>query len=128
MAAAAIALVAAAVAVADVAVSGCKLQLSPAGAINNKRKSVNHCGNGQVQSSMEDEQEQQQQQQQHVDSDKQLAKTDEGFISCGGVVGSLVGSTAGQSARINLHLHLQSRHFVFGQRTCSLSTALNNHK
>lgn len=85
MAAAAIALVAAAVAVADVAVSRCKLQLSPAGAINNKRKSVNHCGNGQVQSSMEDEQEQQQQQ--HVDSDKQLAKTDEGFISCGGVVG-----------------------------------------
>jgi len=35
-------------------VAGCKLQMSPAGAIGNKRKSVNHREDGQVQSSMDE--------------------------------------------------------------------------
>jgi len=46
-------------------------------------------------------------QQQHVDSDKQLGKSVEGFC--------IRVQLQAKGARINLHLHLQSSRFVFGQ-------------
>jgi len=46
-------------------------------------------------------------QQQHVDSDKQLGKSVEGFC--------IRVQLQAKGARINLHLQLQSPRFVFGQ-------------